>query len=63
MPVYKLKSKGKYGDMPKGYIFQVSSSSVPTPNSADVEKEIKRLGFNKDAQSYKSHGNFEILKD
>jgi hypothetical protein len=63
MPVYKLKAKGKYGDMPKGYEFQVVSASHGTPNSSDVEKEIKRLGFNSQAQSYKSVGNFEILKD
>ena len=62
MAVYKLKAKGKYGDMPKGYEFQVVSSTVPTPNASDIEKEIVRLGFNRDAQSYKSGGNFEIEK-
>ena len=28
----------------------------------DIEKEIVRLGFNKQAQSYKSAGNFEVTK-
>lgn len=62
MPVYSLKSTRKFGDMPKGYEFKVSSSSLPKPNAQDIEKEIIRLGFNKQAQSYKSSGNFEIRK-
>jgi hypothetical protein len=62
MPVYKLKAKGNYGDMPKGYEFQVVSATSPTPNPSEVEKEIIRLGFNKQAQSYKSVGNFELTK-
>lgn len=62
MPVYKLKAKGNYGNMSKGYEFQVSSSSIPTPNASDIEKEIERLGFNSQAKSYKSPGNFEITK-
>lgn len=62
MAVYKLKAKGQYGDMPKGYEFQLVSATIPTPNAADIEKEIIRLGFNKQAQSYKSSGNFEITK-
>ena len=48
--------------MPDGYEFQVSSSSIPTPNAEDIEKEIKRLGFNADAQSYRSDGNWDIEK-
>jgi hypothetical protein len=62
MNVYKLKAKGNYGDMPKGYEFQVVSASSPTPNASDVEKEIKRLGFNNQAQSYRASGNFEVTK-
>ena len=62
MAVYKLKAKGNYGDMPKGYEFQVASTTTPTPNAQDVEKEIARLGFNKQAQSYRSAGNFEVKK-
>lgn len=62
MAVYKLKAKGNYGDMLKGYEFQVVSATSPTPNAQDVEKEIIRLGFNKQAQSYKSSGNFEVQK-
>jgi hypothetical protein len=62
MPVYKLKAKGNYGDMPKGYELQVPSATTPTPTAQDVEKVIIRLGFNKQAQSYKSAGNFEVTK-
>lgn len=63
MAVYKLKAKNNYGDMPKGYEFQVVSSTIPAPNASDVEKEIIRLGFNKQAQSYKSAGNFEVTRN
>ncbi len=62
MTVYKLTAKGNYGDMPKGYEFQVVSSSIPSPDSKDIEKQIERLGFNSQAQSYKSSGNFEVEK-
>ena len=62
MAVYKLKAKGNYGDMPKGYEFQVPSATTPTPTAQDVEKVIVSLGFNKQAQSYKSAGNFEVTK-
>lgn len=62
MAVYKLKAKGNYGDMAKGYEFQVSSSSIPNPDSKDIEKEIIRLGFNKQATTYKSAGNFAVSK-
>ncbi|AMA50541.1 hypothetical protein [Flavobacterium covae] len=62
MAVYKLKAKGNYGNMSKGYEFQVNSTSIPTPNVNDIEKEIERLGFNSQAKSYKSPGNFEIKK-
>ena len=62
MAVYKLKAKSNYGNMPKGYEFQVVSATNPTPNASDIEKEIIRLGFNKQAQSYKSAGNFEVTK-
>lgn len=62
MAVYKLTTKGQYGDMPKGYTFQVASRSISKPDAQDVEKEISRLGFNKQAQSYKSSGNFIVEK-
>ncbi|EKT3967511.1 hypothetical protein NTJ12_002606 [Flavobacterium psychrophilum] len=62
MAVYKLKAKGNYGNMSKGYEFQVNSSTIPTPNANDIEKEIERLGFNSQAKSYKSAGNFEVTK-
>lgn len=62
MPVYKLKAKRQYGDMPNGYELQVASQTTPTPNAQDIEKEIIRLGFNKQAQSYKSSGNWDIVK-
>ncbi len=62
MAVYKLKAKNQFGDMPKGYEFQVVSASMPSPDANDIEKEIARLGFNKQAQSYRSSGNFEVTK-
>lgn len=62
MTVYKLTAPRQFGDMPKGYSFQVASASIPSPNAQDIEKEIVRLGFNKQAQSYKSPGNFKVEK-
>jgi len=62
MVLYKLTAPRKFGDMPKGYEFQVPSATTPTPNVQDVEKAIERLGFNKQAQSYKSSGNFKVEK-
>ena len=62
MATYKLKSKRKYGDMPSGYEFEVNSGTIPTPNAKDIEKEIEKLGFNRQAQSYKSAGNFDVSK-
>ncbi len=63
MPVYKLKAPRKYGDMQAGYEFQVSSSRTPYPSSDEIQKELMRLGFNKEAQSYKSSGNWKIEKN
>ena len=57
MALYKLTAPRQYGDMPKGYQFQVNSSTIPTPNIIDIEKEIIRLGFNRQAQSYKRPGS------
>lgn len=62
MALYKLKAPRQFGDMPKGYEFQVVSATIPTPNAKDVEKEIARLGFNRQAQGYISPGNFEVKK-
>ncbi len=62
MALYKLTAPRQFGDMPKDYTFQVASATTPTPNAQDVEKEIVRLGFNKQAQSYKSPGNFKVEK-
>jgi cytidylate kinase len=62
MALYKLKAKRQYGDMPDKYEFQVVSSTIPHPDAKDIEKEIERLGFNKDAQSYRSTGNWDIVK-
>jgi hypothetical protein len=62
MALYKLTALSQYGDMPKSYEFQVPSASTPTPNAQDVEKVIKKLGFNKQAHSYKSPGNFKVEK-
>ena len=60
MALYKLTAPRQFGDMPEGYEFQVPSASTPTPNAEDVEKVIEGLGFNKQAQSYKSSGNFKV---
>jgi len=62
MALYRLTAPRQFGDMPKGYTFQVASATTPTPNTQDIEKEIARLGFNKQAQSYKSAGNFKVEK-
>lgn len=62
MKLYKLTAPRQLGDIPKGYTFQVASASFPTPNANDIEKEIARLGFNKQAQSYRSPGNFIVEK-
>lgn len=48
--------------MPAGYQFQVVSIYFPNPDQKDAEKEIKRLGFNRQAQAYRSLGNFEVKK-
>ena len=62
MPVYKLRAKRKYGDLPEGYELQVSSSSTSAPSSSETRDVIKNLGFNSSAQSYASSGNWEIEK-
>ena len=62
MGLYKLTAKRNYGDMPKGYELQVPSASSPSPNSEDTREVIKSLGFNSQAQSYSSSGNWEIEK-
>jgi hypothetical protein len=62
MALYKLTAPRQFGDMSKDYEFQVPSATSPTPNAQDIEKEIARLGFNKQAQSYKSAGNFRVVK-
>ena len=62
MSLYKLTAPRQYGDMPKGYEFQVPSRCIPKPSAEEVEEVIKKLGFNKDAQSYKSPGNFIIVE-
>jgi hypothetical protein len=60
MALYKLTAPRQLGDMPKGYTFQVASASSPNPDQKDIEKEISRLGFNKQAQAYRSAGNFKV---
>ena len=52
MTKYKLTAPRKFGDMPKDYQFIVSSQTIGSPNANDVEKEIARLGFNIEVQSY-----------
>lgn len=60
MALYKLTALRQLGDMAKGYTFQVPSAI--TPNAQDLEKVIIRLGFNKQAQSYKDPVNFAVEK-
>jgi hypothetical protein len=48
--------------MPKDYQFIVSSQTIGSPNANDVEKEIARLRFNIEAQSYRSSGDFIVEK-
>ena len=62
MALYKLTAPRQFGDMPKGYEFQVPSRSTSKPDAQEVEKEIARLVFNKQAQSYRSAGNFKVEK-
>jgi len=62
MGLYKLTAKGNYGDIPKGYELQVPSSSSPTPNGSEIREVIKRLGFNSQAESYSSSGNWDVVK-
>ena len=62
MALYKFKSKGNYGDLPKDYEIQVPSASSPAPSRSETEEVIKRLGFNSQAQSYGSSGNWEVTK-
>jgi len=63
MPAFKLKAPRQFGDMPEGYEFQVASCTTSwEPNADEVEKEIIRLGFNREAQSFRSAGNFIVTK-
>ena len=55
MPVYKLKARSNYGNMPEGYEFQVRSEENP-PNAVDIKEEIERLGF--DVQGYTHSGSY-----
>ena len=62
MGLYKLTAKRKYGDMPKGYELQVPSSSTSAPSPSETREVIKRFGFNSQAESYASSGNWDIVK-
>lgn len=62
MALYKLTAKRNYGDLPKGYVLQVPSSSSSYPSATETALVIKQLGFNAQAQSYGSSGNWEITK-
>ena len=62
MPVYKLRAKRKYGDLPKGYELQVPSNNSSAPSMPETREVIKRLGFNSSAQSYGASGNWEVEK-
>jgi len=64
MPTYKLKAPRRFGDIPEGYEIQVSSNLTGNePSGAEVEREIKRLGFNSEAQSYRAAGNWIVTKN
>ena len=41
MTLYRLTAPRQFGDMPKGYEFQVPSASIPKPDAKDVEKVIE----------------------
>lgn len=62
MASYRLKAPRQFGDMPKDYEFQVATNCTGGPTAQEVEKEIIRLGFNRQAQSYRSPGNFKVTK-
>ena len=62
MALYKLTAPRQFGDMPKGYEFQVPSATTPTPNAQDVEKAIERLRYNNQTQTYTRKGNFKVEK-
>ena len=62
MALYKLTAPRKFGDMPKGYKFQVASATILKSSAQDVEKEIPSLGLNKQVQSYQSQNNFNVDK-
>jgi hypothetical protein len=62
MALYKLTAKGNYGDMPKGYEIQVPSANTSAPSSSETAAVIKKLGFNFQAQSYSSSGNWDVKK-
>lgn len=62
MALYKLTAKRNYGDLPKGYELQVPSQSTSYPSATETAAVIKQLGFNSQAQSYVSSGNWEIKK-
>lgn len=59
MALYKLTAPRKFGNLPKGYEFQIPFATTPTLN---VENAIQRLGFNKQAQSFKRPENFNVEK-
>lgn len=62
MALYKLTAKRNYGDLPKGYEIQVPSQSSSYPTATETAAVIKKLGFNAQAQSYGSSGNWELIK-
>ncbi|WP_329903110.1 hypothetical protein [Porphyromonas pogonae] len=63
MPAYKLTATRQMGKIPKGFVLQVASNSIPKPDAKDVENAIIRAGFDdNNSRSYKSAGNWTVEK-
>ena len=51
------------GKIPKGFVLQVASNSIPKPDAKDVVNAIIRAGFDdNNSRSYKSAGNWTVEK-
>lgn len=63
MTTYRLTAGRQLGKIPKGFVLQVASQSISTPNTKDVEAAIIRAGFDDSgSRSYKSAGNWKVEK-
>lgn len=63
MPSYLLTAKRQMAKIPKGFILQVASRSMPKPAPEDVATALKAAGFS-DSQSlsYKAAGNWDVKR-